>query len=729
MLRSSLRRALCAASLCALACAESGGAWAQVASSAPVEGPAGVEVPTVKVPASAAPASPSNSTKKAATVDIEGPQSSGQNTKAPTAEQKTSTPIAAAAPASSGSGPAPAAGGTADPAASAVAPTGEATPVREVASSVTIITAKQIEAEQRRTLPDVLKGVPGLDVVQTGGVGGQTSVFLRGTNSNHVKVLIDGIEVSDPSTTNRTFDFSQMPAADIERVEVLRGPQSGLYGADALGGVILIYTKKGNGPPKVTATVEGGSFGTFNQSTSVSGGTDKFNYAASIAHLNSQNIPVTPPGLLAPGERALDNRYDNWTYSGRLGIAVSKDVTVNLIARYTEAELRFIGTAYDPVTFAAMPASQYSRLNTQDFQSRAEVVWSALGDRLVSTFGVNYTDHLTQSQSPGYDPSNYEGDRVKLDWRSVAKVAPGITVIVGADHQDEELQTAGLIAREANDGGFVELQTELVRNFFVTANVRYDDNENFGGHTTWRVAPAYVIEATGTKLKASVGTGFKAPSLSQRFQDFPPDYFANRALRPEESTGWDMGFEQPLFGDRARFGATYFSNDLTNLIQTIETGQYYYGYGFPDPITTLGNINRAKTSGVEVFLSADLTETLRLRADYTYTDAVDLEAHTALLRRPKNKASASLGWQATAPLLLTTTLLYTGERTDYDRFNYPNIVKLPDYALVNLAADYKIDQHVSLFGRIDNLFGKRYEDPAGYDGPGFAVFGGVRLSN
>ena len=152
-----------------------------------------------------------------------------------------------------------------------VSPTTLPTPTTENASAVTVITGAEMEAKQQRTVPDALADVPGLNVVQTGGPGGQTSVFIRGTNSNEVKVLIDGIDVSDPSNPNGSFDFGQLLTGDIARIEVLRGPQSGLYGSDAIGGVISITTKNGEGPPKVTATVDGGSFGTFNQKASLSG--------------------------------------------------------------------------------------------------------------------------------------------------------------------------------------------------------------------------------------------------------------------------------------------------------------------------------------------------------------------------------------------------------------------------------------------------------------------------
>ena len=205
-----------------------------------------------------------------------------------------------------------------------VSPTTLPTPTTENASSVTVITGAEMEAKQQRTVPDALADVPGLNVVQTGGPGGQTSVFIRGTNSNEVKVLIDGIDVSDPSNPNGSFDFGQLLTGDIARIEVLRGPQSGLYGSDAIGGVISITTKNGEGPPKVTATVDGGSFGTFNQKASLSGSQDIFNYVFNIQHFQSTDTPVTPLNQLAPGEQQnqrhlqqLDIFDETWRQSDR----------------------------------------------------------------------------------------------------------------------------------------------------------------------------------------------------------------------------------------------------------------------------------------------------------------------------------------------------------------------------------------------------------------------------
>lgn len=623
--------------------------------------------------------------------------------KAPAAAQQSSTPRASSAP------------GEVDKSAIAVSPSGIAAPVDQVSSSVTVITSKEIEAQQRRTLPDVLKTVPGLNVVQTGGPGGQTSIFMRGTNSNHVKVIIDGVDASDPSVTNRAFDFGQMLTGDIERIEVLRGPQSGLYGADAVGGVIVIYTKKGEGPPKLVAAAEGGSFGTFNQRVGASGSTGRLNYAFNIQHYRADEVPVTPRYAAPPSGERFDNSTDNWTYSTKLGYDLTQDLTVNFMARYTQSNLWFTGD--DTMAFPTFANPFQSRTDMDQFLTRGEAVWKTWGGNLVSYFGVNYSEQKTDTYFPGY--AFNDGDRIKYDWRSVAQVAPGYTFVVGAEYQTESMLTDTTDAEESNTGAFVELQSEIVRNFFLVANARLDDNENFGEHYTWRVAPAYVIEATGTKLHASVGTAFKAPTLSQRFVDFPMfNSYGNPDLLPEESLGYEAGFEQSVFGDTVRFGATYFHNDITELIES-----YFDGMGF-----TYRNIGRAKTEGVEVFASADITDDLRVRADYTYTEAKNDVTGADLLRRPKNKASITAGWTPTEPLLLTATLLYVGESADIDRLFFSNVT-LPAYTLVNVAADYKVNDGMALYGRIDNLFDEHYENPDGFMGTGFGVFAGVRFMN
>ena len=606
-----------------------------------------------------------------------------------------------------------------------VSPTTVPTPESQVASSVTVITAEQIEQQQRRTVPDILATVPGLHVVQAGGPGSQTSIFMRGTNANHVKVLIDGIEVSDPSNPARTFEFGHLLSEDIERIEVLRGPQSGLYGADAIGGVISVTTKRGKGPAKITGLVEGGSFETFNKSASLSGSSGPFDYAFNVMNFRQANTPVTPPELLPPGRLAIGNFYENYTASTRLGVDVSENFRLNYVGRYTESELRFTGDEFLPPTFAGVPRAIQGSQDVKQFFTRGEAVWSAFDARWTNYFGVNYTDHLSENKPTLASLATINtGRRSKADWRSVALLMPGQTLVTGAEHDIEEMSSTGVEAKNTNTGAYVELQSEFAQRFFVVSNVRHDENERFGKANTWRVAPALLVPVTETKLKASYGTGFKAPTLNQLFVNFLPAFVANPNLLPEESTGYDIGFEQPLFDNRVRFGATWFHNDITNLIS---------GTGIvrtvPFTVRTNINIGKVETSGVEAFVQVKPVERLFLRADYTYTDATDATTGFRLLRRPRHKGSVTATWIPIDPLTLSATVLYVGEFIDGNRdFSIPRLIA-PAYTVVNVAADYRLNDYTKVFARIDNLFDERYQDPTGFLRPGFAVYGGMRLNN
>ncbi len=595
-----------------------------------------------------------------------------------------------------------------------VAATRIATPVDHVGSSVTVITAAQIAAAQLRTVTDVLKQVPGLNVVQSGGPGGQTSVFMRGTNSNHTKVLIDGIDVSDPSNAGASFDFGQLLASDIERIEVLRGPQSGLYGSDAIGGVISITTGSGKGPFSLSGSAEGGSFGTNNEALSLGGSTDQFQFAANVEHLHAGSTPVTPLELLLPLQPpvARINDYDdNISASTRLGYSVVPGFDLNLVGRFTDAHYAF--TADNPFAFPSYPNAAQSKSDTSQYYTRLSGHLVSFDGVLDETLGVAYSSAWTLNLDPILGNSVNTGERMKIDWQGAVRLSADETLVLDAEHDRDAIHEP-ISAQVSDNAGAVELQSHLGAGFYSALNLRYDDNERFGSKVTWRFAPAYVLADSDTRFSASAGSGFKAPTLGELYQSFAPYFFSNPDLKPETSVGYDLGIEQGLLDRTIRVGATWFRNDIRDLITTDVTG------------TTYANVGRALTQGVESFIAWQPLKALHLRADYTFTQADDAIAHQELLRRPKHKATLDAQWQVNDALSLDSTLLYVGSWIDGNRdFSIPRLTA-PGYATVNVAANFALLARWSLFARIDNLFDRHYQEPVGFLQPALGVFAGLR---
>ena len=400
------------------------------------------------------------------------------------------------------------------------------TPERDLGSSVTVITSQDIEQKQERTLPQVLDDVPGLNVVQTGSPGGTTSVFIRGANSNHTKVLVDGIDVSDPSAGD-AFDFSQILASDLARVEVLRGPASGLYGSDAIGGVINIITKAGSGPPHMYGTLEGGSFDTFNQSTGLSGSTGRFTYNFDFSHYHSGQTDVTPSGIVPPGVPLNPDYYDNRTFSTKLGAQLTDNFDVGAVLRYVDTDLN--STSDEFSFFPPVPEAQQSYSRNHELFTRGFAHLSSFDGQFEQTIGFGFTGYWRNFLDPtpdelvlGNDPSDYHGTREKLDWQGTVKLVPGETLVLGAEHQIERLtNTSPASAHVINDAGYIELQSNITDRIFNAVSFRYDDNGSFGGHPTFREAPAYLLPETGTKFKGSVGHRFQGADSRRALRQLP----------------------------------------------------------------------------------------------------------------------------------------------------------------------------------------------------------------
>jgi vitamin B12 transporter len=578
-------------------------------------------------------------------------------------------------------------------------------PAAQVGSSVTVITAADIAARQQQSLSDVLRDVPGLNIAQSGGAGAQTSIFMRGTNSSHTKVLLDGIDIGDPSAPTGAADISKLLAGDIARVEVLRGPQSGLYGSDAIGGVISITTKDGEGPARLSGSVEGGSFDTFNQTASVAGSDDGFHYVATVQHQHAGATPVTPLALLLPGERRNDDYYDNVTGSTRLGYDVNAALRLNLVAHVNSSLGKITNDAFDLGTFTSYPAPTRTRIATLQYDGRASADLELGGIR--QQIGLAYSSSAISSADPDNGYSLVAGNRIKLDWQGHAEIAEGHTLVLGAETARDAIHKPASFGITTN-AGYAELNSDFGNGLSNSVSLRYDDNSRYGDKLTWHVAPSFTFGQT--RLKASAGSGFKAPSLQQLFGPFGH----NPLLKPETSIGYDVGVEQGLLDGAVTAGVTWFHNDIDNLIDY-------------DATFTPINVNRARTQGVESFVSWKALEVLTLRANYTYTDAIDAVARTALLRRPAHKASLDALWQARGDLLLDASLLYAGPRADIGRESFLS-ERLDGYVTVNLAATWQVLPDLALTGRVENLFDARYQDPDGFQRPGIGAWAGIKAS-
>jgi vitamin B12 transporter len=273
-----------------------------------------------------------------------------------------------------------------------------------------------------------------------------------------------------------------------------------------------------------------------------------------------------------------------------------------------------------------------------------------------------------------------------------------------------------------NFSGSVELQSAFANRLFIVGNIRYDDNESFGPHVTWRVAPALIVPGPETKLKASYGAGFKAPTLTELYiNNLAFSSVANPNLVPETSIGYDFGVEQPLLNGRIGFGATYYHNSITNLINNVfDPGKFVFTYA---------NIGEATTHGIEAFADLSVSNQLKLHAEYTTTITREETTGLGLLNRPGNKESLTAIWSPNQKFTLSATILHVGSAVEFNRDGTIPRADSSPYTLVNLAANYNVDQHIAIFSRLDNLLNRQYENPVGFLRPGFSVFGGIRLLN
>lgn len=601
------------------------------------------------------------------------------------------------------------------------------TPSQNVGSDVTVITAEDIAQRQRMSVLDILRGVPGLNVVQSGGFGQQTSVFLRGANSNHTLVLIDGVEANDPSNPSGFFNFANLLVDNIERIEVLRGPQSTLYGSDAIGGVINIITKKGQGKPHATARVQGGSFGTFKVMGGISGGSELFNYSVTGSRLESSGISAAD----SRRGNSEEDGYHNTTVTSRLGLTPGSHFAFDFTLRYQDDYTEIDGSTVDAMGRFSPIDDPNAVLNAQQLYTRGQGRLTAFDGQWEQILAVSFTKyHRVNEDQP--DPNNpfpfpgaFDGEKVKVAWRNNLRFVKNhlLTFGIATEVERMEVESPGSnLPRKGvrTTGYYLQDQWSLWDKLFITGGVRLDDHSRFGAQVTERVTAALVLDRFGTKFRGSYGTGFKAPSLSQLFDDRFNSIvkgvkfeFNNPNLGPEESESWDIGIRQFLWDKRLSLDVTYFNNELTHLIQFQQVD--------PDKFQLI-NIAAAQVTGWEVVITLTPFEGLTLQGDYTEMQAKNKQTEEFLVRRPQHKAAFNANYQFLDKGNAHFQVLYVGNRQDVGN------IRLPGYVLANLAISYNINENFQLFARVNNLWDAQYQEVFGFGAPGISGFGGVKFS-
>lgn len=573
------------------------------------------------------------------------------------------------------------------------------TPIEQMTGAVTIIDEATIQALRVPTVGEVLRQVEGLDVVQLGGPGGQTSLFLRGGNSNHVLVLIDGVKVNSPTTG--AFDPAHLTVDQIERIEVLRGSQSPLYGSEALAGVVNIITKRGHEGAKDQLTIEGGTYRTWRGVLNHSDRGPIWDESLSISRWTSQ-------GISRASERRGNTEpdgYANTTFSTKLGRGAGVGGRMELTARLTDATTDIDDGSGPAPTYliadspaksrdkSAVLGASVSTPITPSWDQRLAVGWSR--------------DHGTTTEG-SFGNSDIDAQSRQLEWRHTLLAGPDNMVTAGYEYQqrsgrynadyDETIVTNSLYLHD---------QLAALDPLMVTAGARSDGNNRFGRHNTYQVGSSLMIRASQTRVFSNYSTGFRGPTLNDLFSPWG----SNPNLKPETSHGYEAGLTQAL--GPLTVGGTYFHARYKNLIVPDPTAPLFVYF----PI----NLDTAFARGVEGSVEVRASKA-RIQGTYTYTATRDGATNDQLLRRPRNKAGVVLAFQPEKDADLRLDYRYVGEREDYGGGT------LPAYSLVNLSASRAWTPGVTGFVRVENLFDRVYEEVTGYGTAGRSLYAGLTAS-
>jgi vitamin B12 transporter len=589
-------------------------------------------------------------------------------------------------------------------------------PLDQSPASVSVIDSEDIDHKQIERVSDALREVPGLAVVQTGTPGQLTSVFMRGLPSQDMQVLLDGIPINQGLAGQ--FDFANLTTDNIDRIEVARGPQSTIYGPRALAGVVQIFTKQGTGTPGLTLSEEGGTYDTFRETLASDGKIGQFDYSIGASRLDTDNARP-------------NNQYRNTAGIADVGWSPNEQLRIGGMFAYA------LSDAGDPNVLAA--PRPLDNLLTEKWFIAPHIDYQPF-DWWTHKFILDY-DHERQLNDPNQDgfvgPTRALFERTTVDYQNDLRPTSWLTLTSGLFYSrlnagqerpfilqifgpqptfvsDHTQETAGFLQATAN-----------IDNFILVAGGRIDHFNQFGDVWTYRIAGSYKIDKTDTTLHSSIATGFSPPTSQDKI------FGMNFGLRPEKDFGWDAGIEQRLWERHVTIGATYFHNDLSNVI------------GFNGQFQTL-NLGAAETQGIETELRAMPITNLTLTASYTYleaekTSAADISQPQGarLPRRPRNEVYVSGSYLWCKKLRTTVAAKWVNAREEIN-FGAANF-DIEDYNFVNFAAEYEINTHFSIFGRIDNLTNEHYSEvhqlvfvgsrtvDSGFPNLGRGLYGGVKL--
>ena len=574
-----------------------------------------------------------------------------------------------------------------------------------IGSSVTVITAEEIEEKQETFVTGALRNVPGVSINRFGGPGSLTQARIRGSEGNHTLVLIDGMEVNDIGS-NSEFDFANLLTDGIERIEVLRGPQSTLWGGDAMGGVINIITKRGEGPPSGSAYLEGGSFQSGRASVSVAGREGIASYSFTASRYQTDG---TSAANEANGNSENDG-YRNNSVLTRLGLDVYDWLILEGVGRFRDADLETDPQPFDDNTgLSNPPADGDTEAEGIERQGLIRATVDLFEGRFQGILSAQSTENDRRDNSWG--PWSYsEGKRVKLDFQGNYHWNSRNTLVFGIETEEEEITTTWQPESDVESRAyFIQYLLTPIDGLDLSAGMRRDAHQSFGSEDTFRGTASYLLGQTGTRFKASYGTGFKAPTLNELF-----GFGGNPNLRPETNDGWDAGLVQDLLSGRVRTEIAYFDNRVENLIKFIGS--------------TLMNIGEVDTNGVEVVVAIAATPDIDLNLSYTYTNSTDKSTGRERIRNPRHRVGVDAGWRFAPGFKSTLSINHVGEQDDND-YSLPEAeqqVTLQRYTKIDVTLAYRVSDRYEIYGRIENLLDEDYEEIVDYGVPGLGGFVGLR---